>query len=136
MKILDSIKSALSSIWSNKVRSVLTVLGIVIGVSAVTILVSLGQGLKEEVSSLIRGFGSNVIAVVAGKVDTSGRGGQGLQSNPANLVAGDILTVKDVEAIDRIDGVQAASPLSLVGGAVKSDGKTANPVIMGTGGNG
>lgn len=128
---MESIKTALLSIWSNKVRSVLTVLGIVIGVASVTILVSLGQGLKDEVSSLIRGFGSNLMFVTAGKIDTKNTSAMS-NSNPANFIAGDILTVKDIEAIQKVSGVAEVAPMSLVAGVVTHGEVTLNAVITGT----
>lgn len=126
---MESIKTALLSIWSNKVRSVLTVLGIVIGVASVTILVSLGQGLKNDVSGLIRGFGSNLMFVVAGKVDTKG----GTQAtNPANFVAGDILTLDDIEAIKKVSGVSEVAPMALVSGVATKDSKPVPAILIGT----
>ncbi|MCA9390376.1 ABC transporter permease [candidate division WWE3 bacterium] len=110
-------KTALQSIWNHKVRSVLTVLGVVIGVSSVTILVSLGQGLKNDVSSLIQGFGTNVIVVVAGSIDDSSGG----QVNPANFVSDDILTIQDVEDIEGLSDVDAVTPIGLVVGNISKD---------------
>jgi putative ABC transport system permease protein len=110
----------------------LTVLGIVIGVASVTILVSLGQGLKDEVSSLIRGFGSNLMFVTAGKVIDEEGSSPTTAVNPANFTAGDILTLKDIDAIKKVDGVAEVAPMSLVPGAVTLDGKTASATLMGT----
>ncbi len=128
---MESVKTALLSIWSNKVRSVLTVLGIVIGVASVTILVSLGQGLKDEVSTLIRGFGSNLMFVTAGKIDTKSGSGMG-GSNPANFIAGDILTLPDLDAIKSVGGVKEVAPMSLVAGNVTYDGKPVSTAVTGT----
>lgn len=128
---MEVIKSALLSIWSNKIRSLLTVLGIVIGVSSVTILVSLGQGLKDEVSDLIRGFGSNLIFVTAGKIDTENTTAMS-GANPANFLAGDILTVKDIEEINKIDGVLEVSPMSLVAGSASYKKQPITAAIAGT----
>jgi len=125
----DNILSALSSIWGNKVRSFLTLLGVVIGVASVTILVSLGQGLKNDVSELIQGFGTNVIVTVAGKIDPEG--GQTAQ-NPTNFIALDILTKKDAEDIEDLDDVSAASPLSPVVGSLRFKDNMASPVIFGS----
>lgn len=125
---MESIQSAITSIWSNKVRSLLTVLGIVIGVSSVTILVSLGQGLKNEVSHLIQGFGSNVLVVLGGKVDT-----KDINSiNPASLISGNILTLKDVDTLKNTKGVKEVSPMSLVPGIIKYGNKTASPMLFGS----
>lgn len=127
--MLDNIKNALASIWSNKVRSLLTVLGVVIGVSSVTTLVSLGQGLKNDVSKLIQGFGSNVIVVVAGKIDTSS--GSTAGSNPANFIAGDILTQRDTEDIKSKPEILAVSPLSPTVGSLRKNDKTAPTIVFG-----
>jgi len=128
---MESVKTALLSIWSNKIRSMLTVLGIVIGVASVTILVSLGQGLKDEVSGLIRGFGSNLMFVTAGKIDTKNPNSAS-SSNPANFIAGDILTVKDIDAIKGVGGVTEVAPMALVPGVVTSEGKPVGATVTGT----
>lgn len=123
------IQAALTSIWSHKLRSALAVLGVVIGVAAVTTSVSLGQGVKREVASLIQGLGTNVIAVVAGKVDGGGLGGA---SNPANFISGDILTPLDYSRIISLGEVEVATPVSLVPGTLRFDDKTASLPVFGT----
>lgn len=128
--MFENIGSAFSSIWSNKVRSLLTLLGVVIGVTSVTILVALGEGLKKDVSALIQGLGTNVIAVISGKVDAEG--GPGAGANPANFISGDILTLKDVESIDGISGVAQVVPMSILSGNLKYEDKTAYPTLFGT----
>lgn len=127
---MQSVKTALLSIWSNKIRSILTVLGIVIGVASVTILVSLGQGLKNEVSGLIRGFGSNLMFVTAGKIDT--KSGSSSVTNPGNFVSGDILTIKDIEAIKGVKDISEVSPMSLVPGIVTVGDKPVGGTLFGT----
>ncbi len=127
----EGLKSALKSIWGNKVRSLLTVLGIVIGVTSVVTLVSLGQGLKNEVTKLIQGFGSNIVFVVGGKIDTDNP--QAMQSvNPANFISGDVITNQDLNTIEKTDGVEYVSPMSLVPGSVKYEDKLATPIVFGT----
>lgn len=128
--MFNNIKSALNSLWTNKVRSLLTILGVVIGVSSVTTLVSLGEGLKNDVSSLIRGFGTNVLAVLPGKIETTSSSMN--YGNPADFIAGDILTLKDAESISQIPEIEAATPLSLVAGTMKYQEKTTSPMVMGT----
>lgn len=63
MGILQAVKLALASIVANKMRSFLTMLGIIIGVAAVIILVSLGQGTTQQVTGQIQGMGSNLITI-------------------------------------------------------------------------
>jgi len=128
--MINYITSALSSIWHNKVRSVLTLLGVVIGVASVTTLIALGQGLKDEVAGLIEGFGPNVIVVLSGKIDLNDPGAAN-KTNPANFIATDILTLDDAEAISKVPEVEALSPISLVTGEVKVGDKTAMPTIFG-----
>ncbi len=126
---LENIKSAFRSIWQNKVQSFLAILGVIIGVSAVTILVGLGQGLKNDVSNLIEGFGTNVLFVVSGKIDPSATSAP---SNPANFLTGDILTLKDVDSVTATPGVEHVSPLSLVPGNLKIGEKTSSGTVVGT----
>lgn len=124
----DNVKSAFSSIWGNKVRSLLTLLGVIIGVSSVTILIALGQGLKNDVSSLIGSFGTNVVTVIPGKIDTSK--GQ-TQPNPADLVNGDILTPQDLASVRAVPGVSQVTPMGLASGGVSYNGIQTNPTLAG-----
>lgn len=63
MKINKLVKMATSSLWANKVRAFLTMLGIIIGISSVIILVGIGQGTKQQVASQIESLGTNLITV-------------------------------------------------------------------------
>lgn len=63
MKFTKLIKVALSSVWSNKMRSFLTMLGIIIGISSVIILVGMGQGTQKQISDQIEKLGTNLITV-------------------------------------------------------------------------
>ncbi|MGV8084104.1 MAG: ABC transporter permease [Coriobacteriia bacterium] len=73
MNVLESFRIALRALGANKVRSVLTMLGVIIGVSAVILLVSIGSGVQREVTGQIEGLGSNLLFIVPG--DFSGAGG-------------------------------------------------------------
>lgn len=131
--IFNSLKTALISIWGNKVRAVLNLLGVVIGVFAVTVLVSLGQGLKDSVTSMIQGFGTNVVFVVSGKIDTSNlNSNSNSQVNPANFVTGDILTPEDLKTIEGLEHVTAVAPLSLVSGVLTNGERTSSSTVFGT----
>ena len=63
MNPLDVILTALSSLASNKLRAALTLLGIVIGVTAVIVLISLGQGVQKSITSEFESLGTNLITV-------------------------------------------------------------------------
>jgi putative ABC transport system permease protein len=86
-------RMALKSIFKNKMRTALTMLGIVIGVGAVIVMVAIGNGAQAQIKSQISGLGTNLIVVTAGTVNTGGAS-QGAQSFNR-------LTVDDVDAIKR-----------------------------------
>ncbi len=66
MNILENIRNALGAIGSNKMRSGLTMLGIIIGVASVVLLVAIGQGAQASVTSQIQNLGTNLITVSPG----------------------------------------------------------------------
>jgi putative ABC transport system permease protein len=86
-------RMALQSIFKNKMRTALTMLGIVIGVGAVIVMVAIGNGAQAQIKNQISGLGTNLIVVTAGSVNTGGAS-QGAQSFNR-------LTVDDVDAIKR-----------------------------------
>ncbi|MBI5819663.1 MAG: ABC transporter permease [Verrucomicrobia bacterium] len=103
MKILATFKIALRALRRNKMRSLLTMLGIIIGVAAVITTVSIGAGAKAQVQAQIDSLGRNVILVFSGSVSRGGaRGGQGSAGT---------LTLDDAVALKReIPGVALVSP--------------------------
>ena len=64
MNITESIRVAVGALTANKLRSILTMLGIIIGVGAVITLVSVGQGVEKMVTDSIQGIGSNLLFVI------------------------------------------------------------------------
>jgi putative ABC transport system permease protein len=97
------LKIALRALARNKVRSGLTMLGIVIGVASVIAMVSLGQGAQKQVQDRIADMGTNLLIVSAGSQTSGGvRGGAGSRTT---------LTPEDIEAVVReAPAVAAASP--------------------------
>ncbi|EKD56843.1 MAG: hypothetical protein ACD_58C00071G0002 [uncultured bacterium] len=132
MLIIESIKLALSSIWAHKTRSVLTMLGLIIGITAVVMLMSLGEGVKNDVKKTVGGLGTNIAFVLSGniKIDGSGGAGGGI-SNPANLISGDILKRTDVDEIKKLQGVKTAAAMTLVPGNVKKGNTLASATVAG-----
>ncbi len=127
--MLDNLRLALLSLWTNKVRSFLNILGVVIGVASVTLLVSLAEGLKKDVSQTILSFGTNVMTVTGGKINTGSL--QSGQSNPADFLTGDVLTLDDVKSIESIPEIAAVSPTGLVAGSLRYNNKISQPTLMG-----
>ena len=88
---LTILKIALKALWVNKMRSVLTSLGIIIGVAAVIVMLAVGEGSKKRISDQMSSMGSNLLMIRSGSVTSSGaRAGHGAQPT---------LTLKDAEAI-------------------------------------
>lgn len=96
-KFLQAIRLALGGVLSNKMRSLLTMLGVIIGVAAVITLVSLGRGATANVSKQIEGMGSNLIVVTL-----KGRG------------AGTTMSLSECEGLASKPGIGAVAP-SLTG---------------------
>jgi len=108
MSFLESVRIALRALTANKLRSALTMLGIIIGVGAVIALMSAGEGVSAYVEEQFRGFGSNLLFVVAGGQD------QAFSGQPGTVVGGAELTNEDVEALRdpvRAPDVVAVSPV-------------------------
>lgn len=80
MDIIETAQSAISAIFVNRMRSFLTVLGIVIGVTSVILLISLVSGLQTYITSQIEGLGSNLLFVIPGRIGGA-RSPGGVQAN-------------------------------------------------------
>src|SRR5437763_1427027 len=102
MKIGSTLNIALRALRRNKMRSVLTALGIIIGVAAVIAMVGIGNGAKAQVEAQIASLGQNVILIFSGSTTSSGiRTGWG---------GAGTLKIEDAEAIRReVPGVAAVS---------------------------
>ena len=100
----ESFLMAWASLVANKLRSLLTMLGIIIGVAAVIALVSIGNGVKQDIEDSISSLGSNLLVVMPGAPRTPGvRPSQGSMKS---------LKISDYEAIAKLEGVKAASPMT------------------------
>ncbi len=114
MNWVQTWKMAFASIFSNKMRSFLTMLGIIIGVLAVTLLVSVVQGATGQVTSQIASMGSNLLTVSV--TDTR-----------ANLY----LTMDDLAALQGKDGVALTAPLVTTSAEVAGDGESQSATVQG-----
>ncbi|BCB80154.1 ABC transporter permease [Phytohabitans flavus] len=92
MRIAEAWRVALDALRANRLRSGLTMLGVVIGVAAVVVLVAIGTGAKREVEQQVEGLGSNLLIVVPGR----------LEFNSAPSVSR--LSLSDVDAVSRVVG--------------------------------
>ena len=93
MKTLDAFLDALRSLKSNTMRSVLTTLGIIIGVGAVIIMVSIGNGAKEQINEMIDKLGANIMMVMPGR--SFGRGVSGGAGSLPTLTEDDAWAIQN-----------------------------------------
>jgi putative ABC transport system permease protein len=126
MRYTAIIKIAFRALRRNKMRTVLTMLGIIIGVGAVIAMVALGRGAKAQVEARIAALGQNVIQIFSGSINRggvfSGFGGAGT------------LTVEDANAIqNEVSGVLAVSPEVRSGAQITAGENNWSTQVMGEG---
>jgi putative ABC transport system permease protein len=124
MNIWESINSSWQVLYTNKMRSGLTILGIVIGVWAVVFLVSFGRGHEENITGIFESMGANAIYITSASSMTQGIAG----------VTGS-LTVEDAEAVanpNRAPSVDLVAPISEKLAKVAYGNENSNVDIMGT----
>src|SRR3989454_2259190 len=124
MRILATIRMALRALRRNKLRTVLTMLGIIIGVAAVIAMVGIGNGAKAQVEAQIASLGQNVILIFSGSMTRSGvHSGWGSAGT---------LPVEDADAIRReVPGVQGVSPEVRSVAQVAAGNQNWSPQILG-----
>ena len=125
MNFAATLRIALLALRINKLRSALTMLGIIIGVAAVIVMIAVGNGAQARVEDQIRSLGSNIIMVLSGSMTSGGaRGGSGSQPT---------ITEDDAYALNReIDEIQAAAPSLRGSGQVVLGNTNWSTVFYGT----
>ncbi|OHB25668.1 MAG: hypothetical protein A2542_03645 [Parcubacteria group bacterium RIFOXYD2_FULL_52_8] len=104
MKLQDILEETYTALSANKVRSGLTMLGIVIGIGSVIAMVSIGQGAKLSIQASIEGLGSNLLTIVPGVVQP----GRGIVSSGRG--SAQTLKNSDLPALSQVDGIAGISP--------------------------
>jgi len=125
MVATDLLKETVLSLSSNKVRSSLTVLGIVIGIASVITMVAIGQGAQSSISARIRSIGSNLINITPGAQRTGGiSAGQGSSQS---------LKLDDATAIGgEVQGISGVAPEDTHRYQVTAKGNNTNTQVIGT----
>ena len=124
-EFVDYLRQALSSIVMHKLRSMLSILGILIGVAAVISMLALGEGAKESISKSLSSLGSNLLTVRTG---SHRQGGVALQTGLVTR-----LTIDDSKDLSRMSMVRRVSPTVVGRGQVVYNGKNWNTQVWGTG---
>ncbi|MDG1990688.1 MAG: ABC transporter permease [Dehalococcoidia bacterium] len=117
MTIIDAIKIAFRSIYANRLRSILTALGMIIGVASVIALIAIGQGTQQGVKQEIMGLGANLVFIQPGSSTDQSTGSKGGRGSSTTLVLSDVDAIMDAE----IEGLYGASgqinfPAQAIGG--------------------
>jgi putative ABC transport system permease protein len=104
MRLAEAWRVALDALRANRLRSVLTMLGVVIGVAAVVALVAIGTGTKQQIEQQVEGLGSNLLIVVPGR----------LEAGSAPSVS--TLSLDDVDAVSRVVGDRSRVAVTVASG--------------------
>ncbi|UCE63868.1 MAG: ABC transporter permease [Nitrospirota bacterium] len=124
MSFPDTFSLALGSVMSRRGRSGLSLLGIAIGVAAVIVLTSIGEGIRQFILNEFSQFGTNLLSVTPGNVKTLGIPG---------VLGGTThkLTLDDAEAIRQIDGIERVVPTIAGSARVEADGRGRSVSVFG-----
>jgi len=125
MNFFSALRSAWRSLAANTLRSILTMLGIIIGVAAVITMVAVGRGATERVQEQMKGLGSNIMLVLPGGANAAGVR-QGAQTRSR-------LTEEDATAIAvEVPEVQVAAPASRTQAQVVANNANWSTTVQGT----
>lgn len=125
MRIQDLLQETYTALSSNKARSSLTILGIVIGIGSVIAMVSIGQGASGQIQSSIEGLGSNLLTVMPGFLQP----GRGFVS--AGRGSAQTLKNEDIEVLRQISGISYISPELQRRFQIVASGNNTNSTVIG-----
>lgn len=126
----DDIKLAFQSLRSTKWRSFLTMLGVIVGVVSVVVTVSIGVGIRNQVSGQLNQLGTDLITVLPGSVTSTT---DNLLVQKLNLIpsfGGGSFSGRDLSEVADTNGVQEAVPMSIVTGTVSSGSSQYNNELV------
>ncbi len=128
MEWTETVRTAVAALNARRMRSLLTMLGILIGIAAVMLTVGLGQGAQQQITSQISALGSNLIIVTPGQSTSTGgfRGGGGSVST---LTTADAAILADPAVAPDI---AAVAPVSTTSGSLQSASTTWTSTVTGT----
>ena len=125
MNAIDLLRLAWGAVIGHRLRSVLTMLGFAIGICAVILLTSIGEGIRQFVLDEFTQFGTNIIAINPGKSETVGiPGAFGGTTHK--------LTIDDAEALTRLSLVKHVVPMALGQARVEGGGRGRSVFVYGS----
>lgn len=127
MLLADATGLALRAITAQRLRSVLTLLGIAVGIAAVILLTSIGEGIHRFVLAEFTQFGTNIASIVPGKVKTSGPAPTGIPTSVRPL------TLEDAQALSKLPHVTAMTATVWGNTEVSANGRLRRTTVNGVG---
>lgn len=127
MLFADATGLALRAITAQRLRSVLTLLGIAVGIAAVILLTSIGEGIHRFVLAEFTQFGTNIASIVPGKVKTSGPAPTGIPTSVRPL------TLEDAQALSKLPQVTAMTATVWGNTEVSANGRLRRTTVNGVG---
>lgn len=132
-----NVRTAVRNLRRNKMRSFLTMLGIIIGVSSVVVVAGIGEGIKHQIILQTDHLGKDLITIRPGQLftqQTAGMWGAGSGLADVGIHAGGSLSTKDIATVTATPDVGGAAPLSIVASGVVSSERsgTYNMLVIGT----
>lgn len=124
MRSADGFALAWSALREHRLRTALSMLGVAIGITAVILLTSIGEGARQFVLAEFTQFGTNMFQITPGKAETLGIAG-------ANAGTTQKLTLRDAEALKRVPGVEVVLPTLLGMGRVEGNGRGRSVYVIG-----
>ena len=127
MPIKQLVKVAIRALQTNKSRSLLTALGVIIGVASVILLVSVGSGLKDYITNQMQDMGSNLIMVIPGDIDLDkigpSAGGSGAMGSAFSSMTSSKLELADAYEIEKaVPQIQDAAAMVTASSLVRYKG--------------
>jgi len=126
MGYVDLINLSFRTVISHKLRSILTALGLVIGIASVIILTSIGQGIHSYVLAEFTQFGTNLVAIFPGKTTTLGISG-------ATINTVRPLSLDDAQSLRKLDNIIAVVPLVQGNARIEAGKKQRRTTVLGVG---
>jgi putative ABC transport system permease protein len=126
MRAADFSRLAAGAVIAHRSRSLLTALGIAVGIAAVVLLTSIGEGVHRFVLQEFSQFGTNIIGITPGKTETFGMSG----AQVSNVRP---LSLDDSAALEHLEQVVAVMPVVQGNAEVESEGRTRRTMILGVG---
>lgn len=135
MLLSDNIKMSAHTVRQAKLRSTLTLLGIIVGVVAFVLIVGLGEGFKHQVNQQLSRLGNNIITIQPGQTVNRNTAGLITSASPLAFLNTGSLSEQDLSLVQQTTGIKSAVPLSISPAVIDTDnGGLPNVPVIATGG--